>query len=320
MTSKIPANAEPPIADSSSSVDHTVRDDSIGARDIIRALFKDMLVLTSIIFLIVLVFSAVFAEFVAPFDPLLPNIFSNRLPPMSYATAFDGTEVLHIFGTDALGRDVLSRLIFGARASIFVALVSVLVSGVLGTVLGVIAGYYGGVIEAVIMRAVDAFMAVPSLLIALFVLFIIGGGLVNMVLIFALVRWVVYARLARGITLSLRESSFVEAARAIGASDLRIMIRHILPNMVSALLVLATLEIALLVLAEAGLSFLGFGLLPPEPSWGLMISRGREYMRDAWWMITLPGLAIFLTTLSLNLVANWFRAVMDPVQRWRWLT
>jgi peptide/nickel transport system permease protein len=214
---------------------------------------------------------------------------------------------------------MLSRLIYGARASIFVALVSVVVSGVLGTALGLLAGYYGGTIETIIMRAVDAFMAVPSLLIALFVLFIIGGGLVNMVLIFALVRWVVYARLARSITLSLRETSFVEAARAIGASNSRIMLRHILPNMVSPLLVLATLEVALLVLAEAGLSFLGFGLLPPEPSWGLMISRGREYMRDAWWMITLPGLAIFLTTLSLNLVANWFRAIMDPVQRWRWL-
>ncbi|MEP2780893.1 MAG: ABC transporter permease [Pseudoruegeria sp.] len=303
----------------SPAVDDTERDEGIGARDIVRALFKDVLVLASVIFLVVLIFSAVFAEFVAPYDPLLPNIFANRLPPLSTATGMDGSEQLHLLGTDALGRDMLSRLIFGARASIFVALVSVIVSGVLGTFMGIVAGYYGGITEAIIMRAVDAFMAVPSLLIALFVLFIIGGGLVNMVLIFALVRWVVYARLARGITLSLKESSFVEAARAIGASDTRIMLRHILPNMISPLLVLATLEVALLVLAEAGLSFLGFGLLPPEPSWGLMISRGREYMREAWWMITLPGLAIFLTTLSLNLVANWFRAVMDPVQRWRWL-
>ena len=157
------------------------------------------------------------------------------------------------------------------------------------------------------------------MLVALFVLFLIGGGLVNMVLILAFVRWVVYARLARGITLSYRESSFVEAARSIGATDLRIIFRHILPNMVSPLLVLATLEIALLILAEAGLSFLGFGLQPPEPSWGLMIARGREYLREAWWMITFPGLALFLTTLSLNLLANWLRTIMDPVQRWRWL-
>lgn len=302
-----------------STVDDTERDEGIGFRDIIGALFKDVLVLVAVIFLIVLLFGATFAEFVAPFDPLIPNIFSNRLPPLSTATGMDGTEQLHLLGTDALGRDMLSRLIYGARASIFVALISVTISGTIGTVLGLLAGFYGGRVETVVMRTVDAFMAVPSLLIALFVLFIIGGGLVNMVIIFALVRWVVYARLARGITLSLKESSFVEAARAIGATDTRIMFRHILPNMISPILVLATLEIALLVLAEAGLSFLGFGLLPPEPSWGLMIARGREYMREAWWMITLPGLAIFLTTLSLNLVANWLRTIMDPVQRWRWL-
>jgi len=313
MTDEADRAADPSIATDAD------RDEGIGYRDILRALVRDPLVLVSAIFLTVLIISAIFAEFVAPYDPLLPNIFANRLPPMSYAKGLDGSEQLHFLGTDALGRDMLSRLIYGARASIFVALVSVVVSGVLGTVLGLVAGYYGGTVETIIMRAVDAFMAVPSLLIALFVLFIIGGGLVNMVLIFALVRWVVYARLARSITLSLRETSFVEAARAIGASNSRIMLRHILPNMVSPLLVLATLEVALLVLAEAGLSFLGFGLLPPEPSWGLMISRGRDYMRDAWWMITLPGLAIFLTTLSLNLMANWFRAIMDPVQRWRWL-
>ncbi|MEM8564220.1 MAG: ABC transporter permease [Pseudomonadota bacterium] len=290
-----------------------------GAGLVIRALFRDGLVLTSVCFLIVLLFCAVFADYVAPFDPIVPNIFANRLPPLSYATGFDGQEALHILGTDALGRDILSRLIYGARASLFVALISVLVSGLLGTCLGIIAGYYGGWVEAIIMRAVDAFMAVPSLLIALFVLFIIGGGLVNMVLIFALVRWVVYARLARGITLTLKQTPFVEAARAIGANDVRIMYRYIFCNMLSPLLVLATLEVALLVLAEAGLSFLGFGLLPPEPSWGLMIARGREYLRDAWWMITFPGLAIFLTTLSFNLLANWIRAISDPAQRWRWL-
>lgn len=302
-----------------SIVDDNERDDGVGIRDIVGALFRDLLVLAAAIYLFVLIFGAVFANYIAPYDPLLPNIFANRLPPLSVAIGMDGSEQMHLLGTDALGRDVLSRLIYGARASLFVAAVSVLISGILGTLLGLLAGYCGGRIETIIMRSVDAFMAVPSLLIALFVLFIIGGGLVNMVVIFALVRWVVYARLARGITLSLRESSFVEAARAIGASDARIMFRHILPNMMSHILVLATLEVALLVLAEAGLSFLGFGLLPPEPSWGLMIARGREYMREAWWMITLPGLAIFLTTVSLNLIANWLRTIMDPVQRWRWL-
>ncbi|MEP5007709.1 MAG: hypothetical protein ABJR08_01025, partial [Roseobacter sp.] len=166
MTEESLSQTAPPPADD------TERDEGIGTRDIVRALFKDLLVLASVIFLVALIFSAVFADFVAPYDPLLPNIFANRLPPLSTATGMDGSEQFHLLGTDALGRDMLSRLIFGARASIFVALVSVFVSGVLGTIMGVLAGYYGGAVEAIIMRAVDAFMAVPSLLIALFVLFI----------------------------------------------------------------------------------------------------------------------------------------------------
>lgn len=295
------------------------RQAGVTARDLIRALIRDRIVLLAVIFLFLLSIAAVFANLIAPYDPLMPNIFAGQLPPLSWAEGRGGVPQFHILGTDALGRDILTRLMYGARASVSVGVISVAISGIIGTTLGLLAGFYGGRTESIIMRAVDAFMAVPSLLIALFVLFIIGGGLINMVLIFALVRWVVYTRLARGITLSYRESSFVEAARSIGASDFRIMFRHILPNMLSPLLVLATLEVALLILAEAGLSFLGFGLQPPEPSWGLMIARGREYLREAWWMITFPGLAIFLTTLSLNLLANWLRTITDPVQRWRWL-
>ncbi len=291
----------------------------VTGRDLAVALVRDPVVLLAVIFLVALVIAAVFANWIAPYDPLLPNIFSGRLPPLSETKGLGGVAQFHILGTDALGRDMLTRLMFGARASVAVGVVAVAISGAIGTTLGLFAGFYGGRVETVIMRTVDGVMAVPSLLIALFVLFLIGGGLINMVLIFAFVRWVVYARLARGITLSYRESSFVEAARSIGATDVRIIFRHILPNMLSPLLVLATLEIALLILAEAGLSFLGFGLQPPAPSWGLMIARGREYLREAWWMITFPGLAIFLTTLSLNLLANWLRTITDPVQRWRWL-
>ena len=152
-----------------------------------------------------------------------------------------------------------------------------------------------------------------------FLIFVLGGGLLNMILILAFVRWVVFTRLVRGITISLKETSYIEAARAIGASDSRIIFQHILPHLISPLLVLATLEVALLILAEAGLSFLGLGLEPPQPSWGLMVARGREYIREAPMMIILPGLSIFLTTLSLNLFANWLRTITDPVQRWRWL-
>ena len=287
--------------------------------DLARAILREPLVLLAVLFLALLAVVAVFASWIAPYDPLIPNIFAGRLPPFSEAKGMTGTMQFHLLGTDALGRDMLTRLMYGAQASVTVGVVAAAISGTIGTVLGLLAGYYGGRAETVIMRTVDGVMAVPSLLVALFVLFLIGGGLVNMVLIFVFVRWVVYARLARGISLSYRQSSFVEAARSIGATDGRIIFRHILPNMMSPLLVLATLEVALLILAEAGLSFLGFGLQPPEPSWGLMVARGREYLREAWWMITFPGLAVFLTTLSLNLLANWLRTITDPVQRWRWL-
>ena len=291
----------------------------VTGRDVARALVREPVVLLAVIFLAVLVIAAAFAPWLAPYDPLLPNIFAGRLAPLSTAQGPGGVDQFHVLGTDALGRDMLSRLMFGARPSVSIGLVAVAISAVVGTTLGLFAGFYGGRVETVIMRTVDGVIAVPSLLVALYVLFLIGGGLVNLVLILAFARWVVFARLARGITLSYRESSFVEAARSIGATDLRIIFRHILPNMVAPLLVLATLEIALLILAEAGLSFLGFGLQPPEPSWGLMIARGREYLREAWWMITFPGLGLFLTTLSLNLVAGWLRTITDPVQRWRWL-
>ena len=291
----------------------------VTGRDVARALVREPVVLLAVIFLAVLVIAAAFAPWLAPYDPLLPNIFAGLLAPLSTAQGPGGVDQFHVLGTDALGRDMLSRLMFGARPSVSIGLVAVAISAVVGTTLGLFAGFYGGRVETVIMRTVDGVIAVPSLLVALYVLFLIGGGLVNLVLILAFARWVVFARLARGITLSYRESSFVEAARSIGATDLRIIFRHILPNMVAPLLVLATLEIALLILAEAGLSFLGFGLQPPEPSWGLMIARGREYLREAWWMITFPGLGLFLTTLSLNLVAGWLRTITDPVQRWRWL-
>ena len=295
------------------------RQAKVTGADLLRAILREPLVLLAVVFLACLVFVAVFASWLAPYDPLMPNIFAGRLPPFSEAKGMTGMLQFHLLGTDALGRDMLTRLMYGAQASVAVGVLAVAISGSIGTVLGLVAGYYGGRIESVIMRTVDGVMAVPSLLVALFVLFLIGGGLVNMVIIFAFVRWVVYARLARGISLTYRQSSFVEAARSIGATDGRIMFRHILPNMMSPLLVLATLEVALLILAEAGLSFLGFGLQPPEPSWGLMVARGREYLREAWWMITFPGLAVFLTTLSLNLLANWLRTITDPVQRWRWL-
>ena len=289
---------------------------SITAGDYLRALFRDKVTAAAALFLIALVVAAVGADFLAPFEPDQANLRARLLPPFS--TGADGQ--FYILGTDELGRDQLSRLMHGARVSMSIGLLGATCSAIVGITLGILAGYYRGVLEDVLMRAVDGMLALPSLLIALFILFVIGAGFVNLIIIFTLLHWMIFARMARSLTLTYKENTYITAARAVGASDLRIITTHLLPNMVSPLLVLFTLEIAVLILSEASLSFLGFGVQPPQSSWGLMIARGREYISSAWWLVVLPGAAIFLAALSLNLVAAWARAVSDPVQRWRWLT
>jgi len=190
-----------------------------------------------------------------------------------------------------------------------VGVASVLVSGALGVTLGLIAGYYRGWIDTLVMRLVDIQMSVPSLLIALLVLYILGPSFLNVVFVLAITRWMVYARVARGLVLSLRESLFVEAARSLGASDLRIIWKHLLPNVSAPLLVLGTLEFAVMLLTEASLSFLGLGIQAPDSSWGLMLAEGRTYLTSAWWLVTMPGFAILLTTLSVNIIATWMRQI-----------
>ena len=212
-----------------------------------------------------------------------------------------------------------SRLIYGARVSVSVGVLGALLSALLGVTAGLMAGSHGGLLEDIVMRLVDGMLSLPSLLVALFVLFILGGGFGNLILVFLVLHWMVFARIARSLALSARNADYVLAARAQGCKSGRIILRHILPNIISPILVLFTLEIAVLILSEASLSFLGFGVQPPDASWGLMIAGGREHIRSAWWLVAFPGIAIFLTALSLNLIANWARAVTDPVQRWRWL-
>ena len=291
------------------------REASLSWRDYLSALFDDRVTLVSAAFLAILAIATIGADWLAPYDPVKLNLKERLLPPFSAGAS----GVPHILGTDELGRDMFSRLIYGARVSVSVSLIGATASAVVGIFLGLVAGYLRGPLEDVIMRTVDGMLALPSLLVALFILFMIGGGYLNLILVFALLHWTVYARMARGLALAYRESTFVASARAIGCRDSRIMLRHLLPNMASPLLVLFTLEIAILILSEASLSFLGFGIQPPEPSWGLMIAKGRDYMRSAWWMVALPGVAIMLTALSLNLLAAWIRTVSDPVQRWRYL-
>jgi peptide/nickel transport system permease protein len=219
-----------------------------------------------------------------------------------------GPSSTFLFGTDSLGRDVLGQLMLGAQVSLIVSVVSVIVSGAIGIVLGLLAGYFGGRFDQVIMRLVDLQMSIPSLLIALLVLYILGPSLTNVVLVLSVTRWMVYARVTRGLMLSLKEVLFVEAARSLGASDLRIIFRHMLPNVAGPLAVLATLELALMLLTEASLDFLGLGIQPPETSWGLMLSDGQQYLTTAWWLVAFPGLAIMLTSLCINLVATSIRA------------
>lgn len=294
-----------------------VRAERIHARHYLRALAGEPVTLTAFVVLAVIVVAAAGADWLAPYDPLEMRLGRRNLPPLAPAP---GGGFPHLFGTDELGRDFLSRLMHGGRISVLVGVLGALASGMIGITLGLIAGYYRGWVDDLIMRAVDTMLAVPTLLIALFVLFLAGGGIANLIIVLALVRWMIFCRVTRGMVLSLREQVYVTAARAVGCTDGRIMFRHLLPNMLSPLVVLFTLEVAILILAEAALSFLGFGVQPPDSSWGLMISRGREYLRTAWWLVTIPGLAIFCTTLSLNLIATWVRSVTDPVQRWRWLT
>jgi peptide/nickel transport system permease protein len=214
---------------------------------------------------------------------------------------------------------MVSRLIYGGRISITVGVLGVLVSGAIGIFLGLVAGYYRGVIDDVIMRTVDVFMSIPLLFLALMVLFILGPSFTNIIIVFAVARWMLYCRVTRGVVMSLREQTFVEAAKAVGCKDQRIITRHILPNLITPLMTIAALEIPRNILTESALSFLGFGIQPPESSWGLMLASGRQYITSAWWIVVIPGTAIFLTALSFNLFGVWLRAVSDPLQRWRWL-
>ena len=195
----------------------------------------------------------------------------------------------------------------------------VLVSGAIGIFLGLVAGFYRGAIDDVIMRAVDIFMSVPLLFLALMILYILGPSFTNIIIVFAVARWMLYCRVTRGVVMSLREQTFIEAARSIGCSDQRIIGRHILPNLITPLMTIAALEIPRNILTESALSFLGFGIQPPDSSWGLMLASGRQYITSAWWIVVVPGMAIFLTALSFNLFGVWLRAVSDPLQRWRWL-
>ncbi len=274
-----------------------------------RLLSADRMALIAFIFLLIAVFNGLLGPKISPFGPNEQDISARLLPPSWSGTAG------HFLGTDGLGRDVLSRLIYGTRMAILIPLVAVSISLSLGVFLGLIAGYYGGKADAIIMRIVDVKMALSTQLLILVVIVMIGPGPGTLMLVFGIAHWVIYARIVRGALLSLRESPFVQAAHIIGCSNRRVIFAHIMPNLVAVIISVAVVEMGRLMVAEAGLSFLGFGVQPPAVTWGLMLAAGRDYLNSAWWLVTFPGLAIALTVLAISLVGLWLRAITDPFRR-----
>jgi ABC-type dipeptide/oligopeptide/nickel transport system permease subunit len=251
--------------------------------------------------------AAVLAPQIAPFDPMEQDLFARLKPPGTLAG-----ENRYWLGTDELGRDLASRIIYGARVSMMVALLSVTVSMISGTAIGLAAGYFRGWTEVILMRLVDIFLSIPAILLAIIAVAVLGPGLQNLVIVLGFTRWPRYARVAYGQTLGVAGTPYVAAARFIGLASWRILLRHVLPNIIAPLIVVATLEFGLMIIWEAGLSFLGLGVQPPTPSWGSILSTGRNYMASAWWISTLTGVALFLLVLSVNMIGDFLRDRFDP--------
>jgi peptide/nickel transport system permease protein len=256
-------------------------------------------------------FTAAFAPILAPHDPIRQNLTRALLPP---AWEKGGTEE-HPLGTDNMGRDVLSRLIYGSRVSITVGVFSVLLGLVFGASMGLIAGFFGGRVETVIMRLADMQLAVPFIMLAITIIGALGPSLLNVIVVLAVGTWPNYARMVRGEVLSVKQNDYVELARIVGCRTGRILLVHILPNVVNSLIVLATLNFGMMIIFEGGLSFLGVGVQPPTPSWGNMLADGRAYITVAWHLATFPGIAIMLVVLGTNLFGDWLRDILDPKRK-----
>jgi len=266
--------------------------------------------LFAILILVVVSVAAVAGPSLAPKNPNRQNIILRLQEPMKPDR--NGI-VQHVLGTDALGRDVLSRLIYGARVSLLVGLVAVAIGGTLGTVLGLTAGYFGGRVDAVIMRLGDIQLAFPFILLAIMFLIVLGSGVTNLILILGIGQWVTYARIARAQTLSQREKEYVEAARALGARGASVLFKTILPNILAPLIVIASFNVASVILSEASLSFLGLGVPPTVPTWGGMLAESRDQLlAGRWWLAVYPGVAIALTVLAFNILGDWLRDFLDP--------
>jgi peptide/nickel transport system permease protein len=265
-----------------------------------RLLLRDKRATAGLVILVLIIVGTIFAPFISPYDPQAQD-YEMLHPPST----------THILGTDDLGRDLFTRILYGARISLFVGIVTVVISLVIGVLMGLVAGYYGGWIDTVLMRYIDLQWAFPNFIIAVYLVAVFGTGLANVMVAVTLAFLDDFARIIRGMTLSIREEEYVLAARAVGATDFHIMFQHILPNAVAPLIVQATISVSYAILAEAGLSFLGLGVKPTTPTWGLIVSDARTFFSRAWWLGVFPGLAIMLSVLSINFLGDALRDILD---------
>lgn len=271
----------------------------------LRRFFRNKRIILGGTIVILMMIGAVFAPYLSSIDPLKQDLRARLKAP-------SGLEGPHYLGTDSLGRDIFSRLLFGGRISLFVGFVTVTLSGIIGITLGLTAGYFRGRIDSLLSRAADIQLSIPVIIMAVVLLAFLGPSLFNIIFVMAISRWMLYFRLVRGLVLSLMASPMIDAARVIGVGRKRIFHKHLLANIWTPIIVLSTQQIANIIILEATLSFLGLGMPPEVPSWGMMIAQGRNYLETAWWVITLPGLAIFITTLAINFMGDGLRDFLDP--------
>jgi peptide/nickel transport system permease protein len=297
-TGSTAASASPPVAPTSST-----RGDNLLRRKLFRAL-RNPIALTAAIILVTMTTLAVLAPWIAPYDPLRINTRNTLAAPSAQ----------HWFGTDDLGRDVLSRVLWGGRVSLRVGFIAATISLLGGLVLGLLSGYFGGRLAFLILRAMDLLLAFPGLLLALVIVGTLGAGLENIMIAVGIGAVPIFTRIVYGAVLSVKGNDYVDAARALGATDARIIVRHVIPNVLAPVIVLFTLQMGAAIFSASSLSFIGLGAQPPSPEWGAMVARGRHVLREAMWMTTFPGIAIALVILSINVVGDTLRDVLDPRQ------
>lgn len=288
----------------------SVPDDRTGLRWFATQLLHSTKGMTGALLIGLAILAAITAPIVAPHSPTKTSVRAKFAEPVFIDSSSD-----FILGGDNLGRDTFSRILYGARASLAIGFLVMLIAAILGSILGAMAGYRGGLVDTLIMRAVDLQLSIPFILLAMIVLAVLGPGFWSVAIALTLALWVNYARLVRGETLRIREMEYVVSARSIGLGDGRILTRHILPNMLHSILVLATLDMAFVIIFEASLTFLGLGIQPPTPTWGFMLSEGRNYLSESPWMTLFPAMAVILTVIGINLLGDWLRDAFDPSLR-----